>query len=344
MLRPGPERSVFNEDGKPMEKTVTEVLGEFEPFALRVPACDRYTDEQLTTLQVNVGYRCNLACKHCHLECSPARTESMSREVMQACLDAYETCGFSSVDITGGAPEVRERGRDEGVVHAVEVASEVGVEDGRDDQESEHGQHGVTRTCANLLQRQALDEEGRGGQRGGGEGDQAGLFRGEGESRARPEEERPCAGFPFRAGVQVANARPEHHKKEAGEEHLLDEVRCEEGEEGRRTEQQGEDEAGDEALREAFQGEDAEDKSKDGEHEGRAAQERAVERRRVVVSGRLLDGRRHVVERGAVVVLWLVRVPAGLEEASRGEGLVRLVGMECPIVKHARLPAPVIRC
>ena len=106
MLRPGPERSVFNEDGKPMEKTVTEVLGEFEPFALRVPACDRYTDEQLTTLQVNVGYRCNLACKHCHLECSPARTESMSREVMQACLDAYETCGFSSIDITGGAPEM----------------------------------------------------------------------------------------------------------------------------------------------------------------------------------------------------------------------------------------------
>jgi len=89
-----------------MEKTVEEVMAEFEPFVNRVPECDRRTVEQMTTLQANVGYKCNLACKHCHLQCSPARTETMSRDVMQACLDAYETCGFSSVDITGGAPEM----------------------------------------------------------------------------------------------------------------------------------------------------------------------------------------------------------------------------------------------
>lgn len=89
-----------------MEKTVNQVMDEFEPFVNRVPECDRYTEEQLSTLQINVGYRCNLACKHCHLQCSPTRTEAMGRDVMQACLDAYETCGFASIDITGGAPEM----------------------------------------------------------------------------------------------------------------------------------------------------------------------------------------------------------------------------------------------
>ena len=89
-----------------MDKTVEEVMASFQSFENRVPECNRFTEEQLTTLQVNVGYRCNLACKHCHLACSPARTETMSREVMQACLDAFGTCGFASVDITGGAPEM----------------------------------------------------------------------------------------------------------------------------------------------------------------------------------------------------------------------------------------------
>ena len=88
------------------EKTVQEVMEGFEPFINVVPECDRVTNDPMTTLQVNVGYRCNLACRHCHLQCGPARTEEMGRDVMQACLDAYETCGFSSVDITGGAPEM----------------------------------------------------------------------------------------------------------------------------------------------------------------------------------------------------------------------------------------------
>ena len=88
------------------EKTVEQVMDEFEPFINVVPESDRVTNTPLTTLQVNVGYRCNLACRHCHLECSPAREEMMSREVMQACLDAFEVGGFSAVDITGGAPEM----------------------------------------------------------------------------------------------------------------------------------------------------------------------------------------------------------------------------------------------
>ncbi|MBQ9068939.1 MAG: arsenosugar biosynthesis radical SAM protein ArsS [Eggerthellaceae bacterium] len=76
------------------------------PFESLVPLEHRTTNAPLTTLQINVGYRCNLACRHCHLECGPNREEAMSKEVMQACLDAYDKGGFSSVDITGGAPEM----------------------------------------------------------------------------------------------------------------------------------------------------------------------------------------------------------------------------------------------
>lgn len=88
------------------EETVTEAMAVVPPFIGMVPERHRVTNDPLTTLQINVGYKCNLACKHCHLECGPARTEAMSRETMQACLDAYEIGGFKSVDITGGAPEM----------------------------------------------------------------------------------------------------------------------------------------------------------------------------------------------------------------------------------------------
>lgn len=88
------------------EKTVREALAEVPSFMGMVPEEHRMTKDPLGTLQINVGYRCNLACRHCHLECGPTRTEAMSRETMQACLDAFETGGFKSVDITGGAPEM----------------------------------------------------------------------------------------------------------------------------------------------------------------------------------------------------------------------------------------------
>ena len=57
-------------------------------------------------LQVNVGYVCNQVCRHCHVDAGPDRRESMSRETMQACLDALRNGGFKTLDITGGAPEM----------------------------------------------------------------------------------------------------------------------------------------------------------------------------------------------------------------------------------------------
>jgi radical SAM/Cys-rich protein len=57
-------------------------------------------------MQANIGKKCNLACKHCHIEAGPDRTELMSGDVMRACLDAFEKQGFKTLDITGGAPEL----------------------------------------------------------------------------------------------------------------------------------------------------------------------------------------------------------------------------------------------
>ena len=58
------------------------------------------------TLQVNMGKLCNQACKHCHVDASPIRTEIMSREVVDDCLDALRKYKIPTLDITGGAPEL----------------------------------------------------------------------------------------------------------------------------------------------------------------------------------------------------------------------------------------------
>ncbi len=58
------------------------------------------------TLQVNVGKLCNQACKHCHVDASPRRTEIMTALVAEQVLDAVRRFRFRVVDITGGAPEL----------------------------------------------------------------------------------------------------------------------------------------------------------------------------------------------------------------------------------------------
>src|SRR5205085_5144763 len=58
------------------------------------------------TLQVNVGKLCNQACKHCHVDASPARTEIMTRETVGQVLAAVRRFRIPTLDITGGAPEL----------------------------------------------------------------------------------------------------------------------------------------------------------------------------------------------------------------------------------------------
>jgi radical SAM/Cys-rich protein len=57
-------------------------------------------------LQANIGYRCNMACKHCHIQAGPARTEMMDRENIDAVLRALGGNPINTLDITGGAPEL----------------------------------------------------------------------------------------------------------------------------------------------------------------------------------------------------------------------------------------------
>ena len=60
-----------------------------------------------TTLQVNVGRRCDLACHHCHVEAGPQRTEAMSAETAHRVLELFaRSPGPSTLDLTGGAPEL----------------------------------------------------------------------------------------------------------------------------------------------------------------------------------------------------------------------------------------------
>ena len=77
-----------------------------EPFAERVHDKGLLRSGRLSTMQLNLGYRCNLACSHCFLECGPARTEVMERKTMEEALAAFAAGGFATLDITGGAPEM----------------------------------------------------------------------------------------------------------------------------------------------------------------------------------------------------------------------------------------------
>lgn len=60
----------------------------------------------LTTVQVNVGYRCNQSCLHCHVNAGPRRKEEMSRETVDVILDYLRHSRARILDITGGAPEL----------------------------------------------------------------------------------------------------------------------------------------------------------------------------------------------------------------------------------------------
>ena len=62
---------------------------------------------QVTTLQINLGKRCNMACHHCHVEAGPKRTESMSTATVDRVLSLLaRSHAVTVVDLTGGAPEL----------------------------------------------------------------------------------------------------------------------------------------------------------------------------------------------------------------------------------------------
>ena len=77
---------------------------------------------RLETLQVNLGYKCNQSCLHCHVNAGPTRTELMSRETLADVLVFIQVSKIRNLDVTGGAPELHPHFRE-----LVSRARELGV-------------------------------------------------------------------------------------------------------------------------------------------------------------------------------------------------------------------------
>ncbi|MBL1294014.1 MAG: arsenosugar biosynthesis radical SAM protein ArsS [Thiotrichales bacterium] len=84
------------------------------------PALRRGT---LETVQVNVGYLCNLSCIHCHVNAGPTRKEIMTRDTVDEILQYLQVCGAKTLDLTGGAPEMNPDFR-----YLVKAARDLGLE------------------------------------------------------------------------------------------------------------------------------------------------------------------------------------------------------------------------
>lgn len=74
------------------------------------------------TLQVNLGYKCNQSCLHCHVNAGPTRTELMSRETILDVIAYLQSAGIGTLDVTGGAPELNPHFR-----MMVETARQLGI-------------------------------------------------------------------------------------------------------------------------------------------------------------------------------------------------------------------------
>jgi radical SAM/Cys-rich protein len=72
----------------------------------------RLRRRRLETLQVNLGYRCNQSCLHCHVAAGPNRTEMMDGDNAALVLEVLKARGIGTLDLTGGAPELSPHFRD----------------------------------------------------------------------------------------------------------------------------------------------------------------------------------------------------------------------------------------
>ena len=77
---------------------------------------------KLETLQINLGYRCNQQCVHCHVNAGPKRKENMTRETVDQILHILSNSTVKKIDLTGGAPEMNPNFR-----YLVKSARKLGV-------------------------------------------------------------------------------------------------------------------------------------------------------------------------------------------------------------------------
>jgi radical SAM/Cys-rich protein len=101
-----------------MTQTISLPLARHDdPFGSRLEADGQsLRRRELSTLQLNLGKMCNLACHHCHVEAGPNRTEIMDRLTLDRILkwfdDYRDDHGIRIADLTGGAPEMNPHFRD----------------------------------------------------------------------------------------------------------------------------------------------------------------------------------------------------------------------------------------
>ncbi|MEL6989552.1 MAG: radical SAM protein, partial [Bacteroidota bacterium] len=100
--------------------------GELPTFAKKIKETNQFPlrPRKLEILQINVGYMCNQVCDHCHVDAGPTRTEIMTWETMEQCLEVIRNTGAHTLDLTGGAPEMNPNFR-----RFVEEASKAGIKD-----------------------------------------------------------------------------------------------------------------------------------------------------------------------------------------------------------------------
>ena len=60
----------------------------------------------LKTIQVNLGYKCNQSCLHCHVNAGPKRREMMDKKTIDNVIDFAINYNIETIDLTGGAPEI----------------------------------------------------------------------------------------------------------------------------------------------------------------------------------------------------------------------------------------------
>ncbi|HCP76184.1 MAG: radical SAM protein [Pusillimonas sp.] len=83
------------------------------------PAIERRV---IDTLQVNLGYKCNQSCVHCHVNAGPNRWEMMDAKTLDLIVPVLVARQIDTLDLTGGAPELHTQFR-----HLVAAASSAGV-------------------------------------------------------------------------------------------------------------------------------------------------------------------------------------------------------------------------
>jgi radical SAM/Cys-rich protein len=89
---------------------------------LKVTDFPEISRNSVSTLQVNLGYLCNLSCTHCHVNAGPTRTELMDADTVELVLQVLEKLSVETLDLTGGSPEMNIHFR-----YLVESARALGV-------------------------------------------------------------------------------------------------------------------------------------------------------------------------------------------------------------------------